>query len=99
MTPQEFEEAVKQNGSFSIERLEVLPNVLVNGVPVNANQVTFCVRSTLSELIKQEFGHEIVDELFDLYLRKVEEIHPISIVESEKTISFLVVLKRKATLD
>lgn len=95
MTPQEFEAAVKRNGSFGIERLEVLPHVKVNGVALNAHQVTLCVRSTLGELIKQEFGEEIVDQLFDLYLEKVEEIHPSSIAESEKTLSFLVVLKRK----
>ncbi|PON71876.1 SAM dependent carboxyl methyltransferase [Parasponia andersonii] len=95
MTTQEFEAAVKQNGSFGIERMEVLPHVKVNGISLNAQQVTFCVRSTLGELIKQEFGEDIVDQLFDLYLEKLEEIHPSSVAETEKTLSFLVVLKRK----
>lgn len=95
MTPQEFEAAVKRNGSFSMERIEVLPHVKVNGASLNAHQLTYCVRSTLGELIKQEFGEEIVDELFDLYLKKLEEIDPSSIAEAEKTISFLAVLKRK----
>ncbi|EXB30277.1 putative S-adenosylmethionine-dependent methyltransferase [Morus notabilis] len=95
MTPQEFEAAVKRNGSFSAERIEVLPHVKVNGASLNAHQLTYCVRSTLGQLIKQEFGEEIVDELFDLYLKKLEEIDPSSIAEAEKTISFLAVLKRK----
>ncbi|XP_062119391.1 loganic acid O-methyltransferase-like [Humulus lupulus] len=95
MTPQELETAVKENGSFAIERLEVLPHVKVNGVALNSHQVTFCVRSTLGELIKEHFGEETIDQLFDLYFQKVEEIHPSSIAEAVKTLSFLAVLKRK----
>ncbi|GMN46296.1 hypothetical protein TIFTF001_015482 [Ficus carica] len=94
MSPHEFEEAVKRNGSFTAERIQVLPHVKVNGASLTAQQVTNCVRSTLGELIKQHFGEEIVDELFDLYLKKVEEVHPSSIAEADKTLSFLAVLKR-----
>ncbi|KAM6568172.1 hypothetical protein CsatB_016157 [Cannabis sativa] len=95
MSPQEFEKSVNENGSFSIERLNVLPHVkVINGVGLNSHQITFCMRSTLGELIKQHFGEEIIDKLFDLYLQKVEEIHPTSIIESLKTLNFLAVLKR-----
>lgn len=94
MSPHEFEEAVKRNGSFTAERIQVLPHVKVNGASLTAQQVTNCVRSTLGELIKQHFGEDIVDELFDLYLKKVEEVHPSSIAEADKTLSFLAVLKR-----
>ena len=38
MCLQEFESAVEQNGCFSIERMQVLPPVLVNGTLPNAHQ-------------------------------------------------------------
>ncbi|EXB30272.1 putative S-adenosylmethionine-dependent methyltransferase [Morus notabilis] len=97
-TPHEFETAVKRNGCFSVERMEVLPHEKVNGVANNDHQIiTYPMRSALTGLIKQEIGEEIVDELFDLYLKKVEEVYLSSILDSGKSLSFLVVLKRKAS--
>ncbi|KAM1158071.1 hypothetical protein ACFX13_029271 [Malus domestica] len=92
MSPQELEVAVERTGYFSIERMEVLPNMFPNSSLSNALLSTSHVRAVHEEHIKQHFGEEIIDELFNLYHKKVEE-RP-SKFESGKTIVSLAVLKR-----
>ncbi|KAM5553792.1 loganic acid O-methyltransferase [Rosa sericea] len=92
--PQELEALVEQNGSFSIETLETIPHVLADDAVFNAKQLAAHGRAVLEGLIKQQFGNEITDELFDLYGKKMEE--ELSIFKQRKRTNFLVVLKRKA---
>ncbi|XP_061995113.1 loganic acid O-methyltransferase-like [Rosa rugosa] len=93
MCPQELEAVVEQNGSFSIETLETLPRVLADDAVLNAKQFAAHGRAAFEGLIKQQFGKEITNELFDLYGKKLEE--ELSMFKPRKTTSFLVVLKRK----
>ncbi|KAK9901866.1 hypothetical protein M0R45_001890 [Rubus argutus] len=91
MSPQELEAVVEQNGCFRMETLKTLPRVLSDDT--SAKQFASHWRAAFEGLIKQQFGEEILDELFDLYHKKLEE--ELSIVKPRKTTSFLVVLKRK----
>lgn len=95
MSPQELEAAVERNGCFSIERMETLPRILPQGTASAAQLVTSHIRAAVERLIKQHFGDEILDELFDLCRKKFEE-QP-SMYESGMPVNFLAVLKRKAT--
>ncbi|KAH0976001.1 hypothetical protein GBA52_017900 [Prunus armeniaca] len=94
MSPQELEAAVEQNGFFSIERLEYLPRVPVDDTV--SEQLASHLRAALEGLIEQQFGEEILDELFDRYRKKVEEQLSILEIESGKPTHFLAALKRKA---
>ncbi|PRQ16751.1 putative loganate O-methyltransferase [Rosa chinensis] len=93
MSPQELEAAVEGNGCFSIEKIENLPSALADGASIETRVLGYHMRAAADALIKQQFGEEILDELFDLYCKKLEE-KP-SIFESGKGINFLAVLKRK----
>ncbi|CAB4311770.1 unnamed protein product [Prunus armeniaca] len=97
MSPQELEAAVERNGCFSIERTETLPRIFPQGTVSGsgAQLVTSHIRAAVEGLIKQHFGDEILDELFDLCRKKFEE-QP-SMYESGMPVNFLAVLKRKAT--
>ena len=95
MCPEEFELAVEPNGCFRIERMQVLPPVLVNGTLPNAHQYTLQIRAATEALIKQQFGDGIIDELFDLYHKKLDGVL-FSMLESGKGINLFVLLKRKA---
>ena len=64
MCPEEFELAVEPNGCFRIERMQVLPPVLVNGTLPNAHQYTLHIRAATEAVIKRQFEDCIVDELF-----------------------------------
>lgn len=96
MSPQELEAAVEHNGCFSIEGMEHLPQVpKLDTVAQNAQLIASHSRAVTEELFKQQFGDELIlDELFDLYRRKLEA-QP-SIFEFMGTTTFLAVLKRKA---
>ncbi|TQD79841.1 hypothetical protein C1H46_034593 [Malus baccata] len=97
VSPQELEVIVERNGCFSIERLETLPQHVLKhgtpGAPAIAKVTTSTLRAATEGLIKQQFGEEILDDLFSLYQQKLED--QISIYESTKPLFLFVVLKRK----
>ncbi|ONI09282.1 hypothetical protein PRUPE_5G228800, partial [Prunus persica] len=96
-SPQELEAAVEKNGCFSTEKMENLPRISaldIDNVTRRAQLIAYHIRATTEGLIKQQFGDEILDELFGLYSKKLEQ-QP-SIFESGKAINFLLVLKRNA---
>lgn len=96
MSPQEFETAVQQNGCFSIERLKIITNKNSQANRFeNARQLASHMRAAIEEQIKEQFGQEILDELFDSYTKKVQE--NFSTFQSGKGISFFVLLQRKAS--
>jgi hypothetical protein len=92
MSPQELEGCVERNGCFSIEVMKILPHVLGHGTVYNALVSTSHIRAALEGMIEQQFGEEILDDLFDLFHKKFEEQPSTS--EPGKAINFLVVLKR-----
>ncbi|KAL6281654.1 hypothetical protein ACE6H2_018535 [Prunus campanulata] len=97
-SPRELQAAVEKNGCFSTEKMENLPHISafdIENVTRRAQLIAYHVRAATEGLIKQQFGDEILDELFGLYSKKLEQ-QP-SIFESVKAINFLVVLKCKAT--
>ncbi|RXH90499.1 hypothetical protein DVH24_035263 [Malus domestica] len=97
VSPQELEVIVERNGCFSIERLETLPQHVLKhgtpGAPAIAKVTTSTLRAATEGFIKQQFGEEILDDLFSLYQQKLED--QISIYESTKPLFLFVVLKRK----
>ncbi|XP_048329767.2 loganic acid O-methyltransferase-like isoform X3 [Ziziphus jujuba] len=97
-TPQEFEAVVERNGGFSIERMEILPrSEFVNGNCPNGHQIATHMRAGFEGMIKRHFGEDIIDELFDLYAKKADEILiPAMVKSAEQGVNLFVVLKRKA---
>lgn len=105
MSPKELEMSVERNGCFSIERMERIPSPVASleslgSTHDKAQAISFHIRAVTEELIKAHFGEEIVDQLFDLYSKKLEEEY--SVIESAGTSSVLslcAVLKRKKTMN
>ncbi|XP_048328858.2 loganic acid O-methyltransferase-like isoform X2 [Ziziphus jujuba] len=98
MSPKELEAAVERNGCFSIERMENIPLLFLTGntSPV-AHKIAAHMRAGMEDMIKQQFGDDIVDELFDLYAKKVDKIFiPCALNSSIKGGNLFVMLKRKA---
>ncbi|KAB2633757.1 S-adenosylmethionine-dependent methyltransferase [Pyrus ussuriensis x Pyrus communis] len=94
MSPQELKAAVERNGCFSrdSERMENLRRVpSLDNVTKSSQLLAFHVRAATKGLVKQQFGDKILDELFDLYRKRIEE-QP-SIFESGKAINLPIVLK------
>ncbi|KAK6127692.1 hypothetical protein DH2020_038566 [Rehmannia glutinosa] len=70
-SPHEFEQVIKQNGRFNIERMEGLPRAKASKIPNSPEDMTRGIRAVMEELIRQHFGHEILDEVFALYQEKL----------------------------
>ncbi|KAK6127703.1 hypothetical protein DH2020_038543 [Rehmannia glutinosa] len=70
-SPHEFEQVIKQNGRFSIERMEGLPRAKASHIPNSPEDMTRGIRAVKEELIRQHFGDEILDEVFALYQEKL----------------------------
>ncbi|EXB45095.1 putative S-adenosylmethionine-dependent methyltransferase [Morus notabilis] len=85
---EDVESAVKRNDCFTIEIMENLPQ---EKAPPKVMAST--IRAGMGRFIKELFGEEIVDQLFDLYLKNLEEAS--SILESLKAVNLFVLLKRK----
>ena len=96
MHQHEVEAAVERNGCFSIASLEILPPVTEN---FNANgsvvdEIVGRARSATEEIIKPHFGEDILDELFDVFRKKLAEVFNPSARPVDQGHLF-VVLKRK----
>lgn len=85
---EDVESAVKRNDCFTIEIMENLPQ---EKAPPKVMAST--IRAGMGRYIKELLGEEIVDQLFDLYLKNLEEAS--SILESLKAVNLFVLLKRK----
>ena len=94
MSPQELVAVVEENGCFSIEKMVDVPPPLVHDTILMPQLIASLLRGIMEEVLKQQFGEEVLDELFDLIREKCEE-HA-SRLDPEKKFNFLVVLRRKA---
>ncbi|GFP86219.1 probable S-adenosylmethionine-dependent methyltransferase at5g37990 [Phtheirospermum japonicum] len=72
-SPHEFEEIIKKNGHFDIERMEGLPEAKASYRPSSPEEVTRGIRAVMEELVKEHFGHEILDDVFDIFQEKLAE--------------------------
>ncbi|KAL9372385.1 hypothetical protein Peur_034629 [Populus x canadensis] len=94
-SPQEVEATVERNGYFNLERLECLPlEKSQDTIPQKARAVSYHIRAGLEFLLKEHFGHEILDELFDSFNKKLEKSE---VFQLGLTYSLLAFLKRKET--
>ncbi|KAK6134256.1 hypothetical protein DH2020_031992 [Rehmannia glutinosa] len=93
-TPQQLKVILERSQSFSIERMEVLNNPGKYTLPsVDARAVVY--RAVLGRLLTDHFGSEIMDELFELYTKKIAASPIFQNPDNDKTTTILVVLKRK----
>ncbi|CAA0813499.1 S-adenosyl-L-methionine-dependent methyltransferases superfamily protein [Striga hermonthica] len=81
-SPQELERVVNQNGRFTIERMESLTDKVytyhIESIAQHiaqriAQYIAITIRAITSEILKKQFGHEILDQLFGLLASKIEQ--------------------------
>ena len=95
MSSEELKEAINRNGCFSLLKFESLFDSAESRPRSTAQERALQVRSVMEGLIKEHFGDEILDELFDSYPKKVEQED--SLIQSMKTTLFFAVLRRKTS--
>ncbi|CAA0837165.1 S-adenosyl-L-methionine-dependent methyltransferases superfamily protein [Striga hermonthica] len=90
-SPHELQDVMKQNGHFTIEKMESLPETEASDYEPRAASLS--VRAVAEEQIRMHFGHEILDQVFELFLEKLRKnwVRFVSIPE----FNLFVLLKRK----
>ncbi|KAL8483213.1 hypothetical protein ACS0TY_026044 [Phlomoides rotata] len=95
-TPQQLKDILERSHSFSIERMEIIDNPGKHSLPsIDARAAFF--RAVHERLFIDHFGDEIdIDELFDLYKKKLAASPVLVNPNNDKSIVILAMLKRKA---
>ncbi|KAK6228687.1 hypothetical protein SCA6_001027 [Theobroma cacao] len=91
--PKELRQIIEENGCFSIERMEVLNIPKQHIVMPDLRQRMLYIRAILEPLIKNHFGNEIIDQLFEIYSRKLSESSIFLNPECQKTTAIFLLLK------
>lgn len=92
--PRELKEIIEKNGKFSIKSMAKLEGL--NTTAVSVEKRGTMLRAYLGDIFKRHFGadHELVNELFDRYSRKVLS-SPLHLKpETHKMIVTFILLKR-----
>ncbi|XP_056164075.1 loganic acid O-methyltransferase-like [Syzygium oleosum] len=72
-SPDEMTALVESNGCFSIERMDLAAPKSKLDDSVGGHVCMLHLRAALEGIISKHFGSEIIDDLFDRFLRKTEE--------------------------
>nr|GEU68000.1 probable S-adenosylmethionine-dependent methyltransferase At5g38780 [Tanacetum cinerariifolium] len=73
-SPQEVNEIVDRNGYFTIERIEGLPHIAEPETKHAAERLTMGIRVGVEAVFKGHLEDEIIDELFDSYCKRLEQV-------------------------
>ncbi|KAK4410196.1 Loganic acid O-methyltransferase [Sesamum angolense] len=91
--PEELKAIIVRNGSYNIERMEMLENPGKHTLSCANARASFH-RATLEGLLIDHFGCEITDELFDRYAHKLQVASPAVLhPDNDKSILIFVLLK------
>nr|WKU61915.1 corynanthe C17 O-methyltransferase [Uncaria rhynchophylla] len=92
-SPEELKQAIQKNKYFSIEKMETVPMIMDSDISCRAQQYSLAIRAVMEDVIREQFGAEILDQLFDLFKKKLE-VHPN--FASAVVLDLFVLLKRNA---
>ena len=93
VSPHEVEAAVERNGCFRLEKMEILPQEKPSGNFSRGMVLSSQIRAGMEGMFKNHFGEEIIDECFDSFHKKLDEL---SKFESGNGGSLFILLKRIA---
>ncbi|KAJ4960677.1 hypothetical protein NE237_020587 [Protea cynaroides] len=93
---QEVKELIRRNRCFKVERFELVTRTRDVAV-TDAGAVAKHGRAVTEEMIKQHFGSEIIDELYDRFCKKLQEFPQFLDAIYRIATQLFVVLKRQAT--
>lgn len=94
-SPLEMTELVNANGCFNIERIEVSAPRSETEVSVDGQELALHTRATLEGILSKQFGVEIIDQLFNRFLKKTGEFAKRIESSLRQSNQLLVILKRK----
>ncbi|KAM7503061.1 hypothetical protein LguiB_001965 [Lonicera macranthoides] len=91
---EQLEMLIETDNSFTVERIGTLNHPMRN-MPFDAKMTSTEIRAILEGMLKEHFGGEIMDELFELYTKKLVDSYLVFEKEIRTDFDFCLVLKRK----
>lgn len=82
---------LEKNGYFSVERIDTIPSYMKH--KFTAAFLALKLRAIMEELIKEHFGNETVDSVFEYFSMKVAENLSITDEKIQKCIDRFILLK------
>ncbi|KAF2305634.1 hypothetical protein GH714_007195 [Hevea brasiliensis] len=95
VTPKEIRQLVERNGCFSIERMEPTDCRTNPDIPATGYSITMRFRAGLEGVITRHFGAEIINELFERFLERMDDVMPSLLSSNAQGSQITVILKRK----
>ncbi|PON86878.1 SAM dependent carboxyl methyltransferase [Trema orientale] len=96
VSPKEMRELVDGNGCFSIQMMELIkPMSSVHDGQITARAITMHLRAAMEGIITKHFGGDIIDELFNRFYMKIEELSDQLQPRSKEGTQLFLVLERK----
>ncbi|XWS08335.1 hypothetical protein CRYUN_Cryun41cG0070800 [Craigia yunnanensis] len=92
-SPKELRQIIEGNGCFSIERMDILNNPKQHIVMPDLRQRMLFIRVLVEMLIQKHFGTQIIDQLFEIYTKKLLESSIFLNPDYQKSIALFVLLK------
>lgn len=93
LTPKQLEALIQTNGNFIIERMEKLGNPKKH-VLLSSKGFASMMRAILGGFIREHFGNEFVDQIFDHFTTKIEENYSIFREKGLNMVDLFILLKR-----
>ncbi|KAJ4717177.1 S-adenosylmethionine-dependent methyltransferase [Melia azedarach] len=92
-TPKELEAIFKRNGKFSIEKMEKLADQSMEK-PLSLEDYVLAVRAVSDGLIRNHFGDESAEQIFNHFTTKAEENFSKILGLAHKNLNVFILLKR-----
>ncbi|KAH6802061.1 hypothetical protein C2S51_033507 [Perilla frutescens var. frutescens] len=93
--PQELKAIIEKNSSFRMERMEILYSPGKRTLSSAKARATF-FRAVFEVMLTNHFGSDVMDELFDRYMKKLAASPHFLDPDNDKSIMILIILKCKA---
>ncbi|KAH6763073.1 S-adenosyl-L-methionine-dependent methyltransferases superfamily protein [Perilla frutescens var. hirtella] len=92
--PEELKGIIERNMSFKIERMEIVNNIWGKGRLCSAKARAAYLRAVFEGMLINQFGREVMDQLFDRYTNKLAASPHFLDPHNEKSIIIFLLLKR-----
>ncbi|KAI5662087.1 hypothetical protein M9H77_21410 [Catharanthus roseus] len=91
---EDLEMVIEMNDCFTIERVGTLPHPMKN-LPFDVQRTSLQVRAIMECILTEHFGENILDPLFEIYTKNLQENFHVFDKEIRKDADLYLVLKRK----
>ncbi|KAL3508960.1 hypothetical protein ACH5RR_028361 [Cinchona calisaya] len=92
---EELEMVIEMNNGFTLEKVGALNHPMKN-LPFDVQMTSLQVRAVMEGILTDHFGEKILDQLFEIYTKKLQENYNVFDKEIRRDADLFLVLRRKS---